>query len=70
LIDIVDLRVDELIVFGDNHNDISIFNVATKAVAVRNAPDEVKLHASQTIGTNQEDWVIDYIADYVKRIRC
>lgn len=30
----VDLGVDELIVFGDNHNDISMFNIATKAVAV------------------------------------
>jgi Cof subfamily protein (haloacid dehalogenase superfamily) len=70
LIEMVDLRVDELIVFGDNHNDISMFNIATKAVAVRNAPDEVKSHASETIGTNEEDCVIDYIADDVKRIRC
>jgi len=70
LINMVDVRVDELIVFEDNHNDISMFNIATKAVAVRYAPDEVKLHASQTIGTNQEDWVIDYIADDMKRMRC
>jgi len=69
-IDMIDLRVDELIAFTDNDNDISMFNIETKSVAVRNATDEVKLHASETLVTNEEDCVIYCIADEFKRSRC
>ena len=62
LMDMLDFPVDELTVFGDSLNDISMFRIANKAVAVANALDEVKSCASEIIGTNEEDGVVDYMA--------
>lgn len=62
LMGMLDFQVDELTVFGDSLNDISMFNIATKSVAVANALDEVKSLASEIIGPNEEDGVIEYIA--------
>ena len=62
LMDMLDFPVGDLIVFGDSLNDISMFKIATKAVAVANALDEVKCHAAEITGTNVENGVVDYIA--------
>jgi Cof subfamily protein (haloacid dehalogenase superfamily) len=62
LMDMLDFPVDELTVFGDSLNDISMFRIANKAVTVANALDEVKSCASEIIGTNEEDGVVDYMA--------
>lgn len=43
---------DQLIVFGDNLNDIPMMRVADKAVAVANALPEVKAVAHEVIGPN------------------
>lgn len=67
LMEMLDFPVDELTVFGDSRNDISMFKIATKSVAVANALDEVKNCASVIIGPNEEDGVVDYItADLTK----
>ncbi len=55
------LEVDELIVFGDQANDIKMFRMAAQAVAVANAHPEVKRHATRVIGSNEEDSVVKYI---------
>jgi 5-amino-6-(5-phospho-D-ribitylamino)uracil phosphatase len=52
---------DNLTVFGDNHNDISMFKVADHAIAVSNAEDELKQLATEIIGPNDYDAVIKYI---------
>lgn len=51
----------KLVVFGDNHNDIKMFRFADHAVAVANAPEEVKFHAQEVIGSNLDDSVVRYL---------
>jgi Cof subfamily protein (haloacid dehalogenase superfamily) len=53
----------ELVVFGDQSNDIKMFRTADRAVAVANAAEGLKRHATQVIGSNQEDSVVKYIRD-------
>ena len=52
----------DLVVFGDHWNDIPMFEVAATAIAVANAADELKAHATKIVGTNDEDSVARYIA--------
>lgn len=52
---------DRCVVFGDNFNDLPMFAVADRAVAVKNARDEVKLAADEVIGSNCENAVAEYI---------
>ena len=59
-----DMGDASLVVFGDEVNDIPLFRVATHAVAVANASPDLKLHATQVIGPNQEDSVVRYIRDH------
>ncbi|HET6487607.1 MAG TPA: HAD hydrolase family protein, partial [Spirochaetia bacterium] len=56
-----------LVVFGDDVNDMPMFRIASRAVAVRNAIPEVKALAHEVIGTNEEDSVLRWIsADHAK----
>ena len=50
--------------FGDNQNDISMFRQADHAIAVANASDEVKAHASQVIGSNMDDSVVKFLKQH------
>jgi len=70
LMEMLDFPVDELTVFGDSRNDISMFKIATKSVAVANALDEVKNCASVIIGPNEEDGVVDYISADLTKNAC
>lgn len=56
------LGADEIIVFGDNINDLPMMSVATTSVAMANAIDQVKAQASCVIGCNNDDAVAHYIA--------
>ncbi|MCT4564925.1 MAG: HAD family hydrolase [Maledivibacter sp.] len=57
----MDLNNHETIVFGDEVNDVHMFKMADKAVAVKNAKAELKKHAKEIIGRNEEDSVVKYI---------
>ncbi|SHK02912.1 hypothetical protein SAMN02745248_01587 [Hathewaya proteolytica DSM 3090] len=57
---------EELIVFGDNTNDLPMFKIGDVAVAVSNAKELVKKVATCVIGSNEEDSVVKYILDYIK----
>lgn len=48
---------DSTIVFGDNYNDLPMMRMATKAIAVENAVEEVRKIASKVIGPNTSDSV-------------
>ena len=51
-----------LSVFGDNYNDIGMFELANKAVAVANAQEGVKEKADIVLPhTNDEDGVARYL---------
>ena len=58
--------IEGLTVFGDNLNDVNMFKMATKAVAVENATDEIKNYADEIIGPNESDSVIKYIMEKEK----
>ena len=64
LIEAHGLDGDELVVFGDQINDITMFRMAARAVAVANAHPDVKRHATRIIGSNEEDSVVKYIRDH------
>jgi len=51
------LKPDEVVVFGDNHNDLSMMEIADRSYATANAIDEVKAAATAVIGSCDEDGV-------------
>lgn len=55
------LGADELIVFGDNTNDISMFSVADRCYAVSNATDRLKELATGVIRSNEQSGVPAFI---------
>lgn len=50
-----------LVVFGDQSNDVAMLRRADRAVVMGNAADEIKAHAHEVIGTNDEDSVVRYL---------
>lgn len=54
---------EDLIVFGDNLNDLKMFALASRAVAVGNAQPQLKEKATHITGTNEEDGVVKFILD-------
>ena len=54
---------DRLVGFGDNLNDLSLFEACDERVAVANASDEVKRAADLVIGANAEDAVVKFIME-------
>jgi hydroxymethylpyrimidine pyrophosphatase-like HAD family hydrolase len=52
---------EQVIVFGDNLNDLSMFEVAGTRLAVSNARNELKEKADSLIASNDEDGVAHYI---------
>jgi Cof subfamily protein (haloacid dehalogenase superfamily) len=64
MMDSYGLSEHELVVFGDQTNDIKMFKIALEAVAVANALPEVKRHATHVIGPNHEDSVVKYIRSH------
>jgi len=55
------LEDHHLVVFGDNLNDIKMFEIADRAYAVENSVEGIKKYATEIIGSNQEDAVIRFI---------
>ncbi len=54
---------DELSVFGDSHNDIGMFKLAGRSIAVKNALEDVKRYADIVLPhTNDEEGVAHYLA--------
>ena len=53
----------EVTVFGDDVNDIDLFQAAGRRVAVANAAEELKQQADVVIGSNEEDSVPRYILE-------
>ena len=51
------LAVDTVIGFGDNQNDIALFDACDHSYAVENAIDELKQRADGVIGSNTKDAV-------------
>lgn len=56
---------DKVVAFGDNLNDLPMFEQADTKIAVGNARDEVKAAADIVIGTNDKDGVAEYLAKII-----
>ena len=57
------LDLNNIICFGDNHNDIPMFKKSTQSFAVDNAKTAVKNAASGVIKSNNEDAVTNYLKE-------
>lgn len=59
------LKCDELVVFGNDKNDIDMFQVADESYAVENACDELKKYATGMIDSNDNDGVAKWIENKI-----
>lgn len=57
----LDTPLSQIVVFGDYLNDLEMFEIAGKAVAMGNALPEVQSAAHEVIGTNARGAVLDYL---------
>ncbi len=64
LMQAIGLSDKELVVFGDQINDLKLFGIATESVAVGNAVPEIIERATHVIGTNEEDSVVKHIRQH------
>lgn len=57
------IKPEEVICFGDYSNDIEMFELIPQSYATKNAVEELKVLATQVIGSNNEEAVIDKIIE-------
>lgn len=65
LADYLDIPPHSIIAIGDNHNDVSMFEVAGYSVAMGNAPELVKDQADLVAPSNDDDgllWTLEKIS--------
>lgn len=55
---------DQIISFGDNLNDLSMFAGSDRCFAVANAKEQVKAQAEAVIGSNEEDGVVHWLLEH------
>jgi Cof subfamily protein (haloacid dehalogenase superfamily) len=51
----------EVVAFGDSNGDIPLFRVADRSIAVANASTELTSLATEVIGANNEDGVVEFL---------
>ncbi|MCZ6632295.1 MAG: HAD family hydrolase [bacterium] len=56
-----DFALEDVTVFGDNLNDLPMFELVPRAIAVENAIPELKSLSAQIIGPNTADSVVRFI---------
>lgn len=59
------LGCEKVVVFGDAHNDVPMFEIADEAYAVAGAADELKARATAVIGSNDDDAVVRWLRENV-----
>lgn len=55
---------DKVVVFGDNYNDLPMFEAADECYAMGNAVDALKQAATGVIGTNNEDGIAMFLLEH------
>ena len=58
------VEATRVVVFGDNINDLPMFEIADESYAVANAVAEVRLAATAVIGANHQDGVARWLSDH------
>jgi Cof subfamily protein (haloacid dehalogenase superfamily) len=56
---------EKIVCFGDNYNDMSLFDICDEFYAVSNAVDEIKSKSTKIIGANTEDGVARWLEENV-----
>lgn len=51
----------KIVAFGDNSNDVNMFEISDECYAVENAVDELKILSTEVIGSNLENSVVNKI---------
>lgn len=64
----LNIRLDDVIAFGDNFNDVSMFKKAGISVAMGNAEKEIKRLCRFVTLTNNEDGVANFIYKHLEKI--
>lgn len=57
------LGIDKIVAFGDNLNDIPLFEIADECYAVSNSVDQLKAISTAVIGSNDENAVAEFILE-------
>ena len=57
----LEIPLSQIVVFGDYLNDLEMFDIAGKSIAMGNALPEVKIVAHEVIDTNAKGSVLDYL---------
>ena len=63
------LSKDEVVAFGDGHNDISMLERVDHAIVMENAHEEIKEYATYITKSNTEDGVAFGIKEYVMKYK-
>ncbi len=59
-------RMDDVICFGDDHNDADLFAACAHSVAMANAPPSVRRLATHRTTSNDDDGVARYLRTYYR----
>ena len=65
LIELLHISSEEVIVFGDNYNDVSMFEAVKYSVCMENADKDVKDKTTFICGSNVVNGVSDFIQKYI-----
>ncbi len=66
LLDKLNISKEDSLCFGDNFNDIGMFESCGIKVAMENAHPDVKKHATYVTKSNEEDGISYFINNYIK----
>lgn len=65
LLKLLHISSEEVVVFGDNYNDVSMFEAAKYSVCMENADNDVKTEATFICSSNDLNGVSDFIQKYI-----
>ena len=65
LLKLLHISSEEVVVFGDNYNDVSMFEAAKYSVCMENADKDVKDKATFICSSNDMNGVSDFIQKYI-----
>lgn len=65
LLKLLHISSEEVVVFGDNYNDVSMFEAAKYSVCMENADNDVKDKATFICSSNDVNGVSDFIQKYI-----
>ena len=68
LCEIMHIKLEDTMTFGDNANDVEIFQIAGKSIAVANAIDEIKNLADEVTLSNDENGVLHAIKKFFPEV--